>query len=66
MDLGGLTSAEGLLFPEIVEGDLYLSGLTSAEGLLLPWSVGGDLDLGGLTGAEKQKIREERPDLRIY
>jgi len=63
--LSGLTSAEGLQLPQSVSGDLYLSGLTSAEGLQLPQSVGGNLYLGGLTSAEKQKIMEDRPDLRI-
>ena len=66
-DLGlvGLTSAEGLQLPESVGGGLWLGGLRSADGLTLPKNVGGNLSLNGLTGAEKQKIKEERPDLMI-
>ena len=64
--LGGLRSAEGLNLPENVGGFLALNGLTTAQGLQLPDNVGGGLWLDGLTTAERQKIREERPDLKIY
>jgi len=62
LDLGGLTSAEGLKLPESVGGGLYLRGLTSAEGLKLPESVGGYLDLSGLTSAEGLKLPESVGD----
>ena len=61
--LDGLTSAEGLTLPASVGGNLDLRYLTSAEGLTLPESVGGDLYLDGLSEAEREKIRNERPDL---
>ena len=48
----GIESAEGVVFPESVEGSLNLNGLTSAEGLVLPKTVEGGLDLRGLTSAE--------------
>ena len=63
--LSSLTSAVGLTLPENVGGALGLDGLRSAEGLNLPEIVGGNLFLDGLTSAEKQKIKEERPDLMI-
>lgn len=46
-------------------GTLYLDSLTSAEGLNLPAHIGGDLSLDSLTSAEIEKLRKERPDLRI-
>ena len=52
LDLGGLTSAEGLVLPTSIGGYLDLGRLTSAEGLVLPTSIGGSLDLNGLTSAE--------------
>ena len=58
LDLGGLTSAKGLMLPEHVGGDLDLSGLTSAEGLELPEHVGGTLNLPSLTSAEGLELPE--------
>src|ERR1039457_555607 len=52
LNLGGLTSAEGLTLPQRIGGSLDLGGLTSAEGLTLPQSIGGSLYLDGLTSAE--------------
>jgi len=50
--LDGFTSTEGLVFPEILNGDLCLGGLTDADGLVLPKTISGNLDLSGLTSAE--------------
>ena len=50
--LYGLTSADGLVLPQSVGGNLFLDNLTSAEGLVLPQSVGGNLFLDNLTSAE--------------
>ena len=36
IDLGSLTSADGLVLPESIGGDIYLNSLTSADGLVLP------------------------------
>ena len=47
-----MTSAEGLVLPQNIGGDLYLYSLASAEGLVLPQSIGGDLYLNGLTSAK--------------
>ena len=52
IDLGSLTSAEGLVLPQHVGGDIFLSHLTNADGLVLPESIGGSIDLGSLTSAE--------------
>ena len=46
-----MASAEGLVLPQSVGGNLFLDNLTSAEGLVLPQSVGGSLNLSGLTSA---------------
>ena len=47
-----LTSAEGLVLPQLVGGDIDLRSLASAEGLVLPESIGGSIDLRSLTSAE--------------
>jgi len=52
LDLGSLTSAEGLTLPQSIGGNLYLRSLTSAEGLTLPQSISGGLNLDSLTSAE--------------
>ena len=52
LDLFSLTSAEGLVLPQIIVGNLILSGLKSTKGLVLPKILGGILDLSGLTSAE--------------
>ena len=61
--LNSLKSAEGLTLPQSVSGDLNLSSLTSPEGLTLPQSVGGYIALAALTDEDKQRLREQRPDL---
>ena len=67
LDLGGLTSAEGLKLPEHIGGDLDLRSLTSAEGLKLPEHIGGGLYLGSLTSAEGLKLPEHiGGDLNLY
>ncbi|TSC59450.1 MAG: Uncharacterized protein G01um1014107_335 [Parcubacteria group bacterium Gr01-1014_107] len=58
LDLGRLTSAEGLILPKKVGGSLNLPYLTSAEGLKLPEHLGGDLFLSRLTSAEGLKLPE--------
>ena len=40
MNLNGLTTAEGLVFPETVRHDLNLNGLTTDKGLVLPTKIG--------------------------
>ena len=52
IDLGSLTSAEGLIFPKQVGGNLELDNLVTTEGLVLPKSIGGGIDLDSLTSAE--------------
>ena len=52
IDLGSLTSAEGLVLPQLVGGNIELRSLASAEGLVLPKSIGGDIDLRSLASAE--------------
>ena len=52
IDLGSLTSAEGLIFPKQVGGSIDLRSLTSADGLVLPKQLGGGIDLRSLTSAE--------------
>ena len=47
-----LTSAEGLVLPQLVGGNIELRSLASAEGLVLPKSIGGDIDLRSLASAE--------------
>lgn len=49
-----LTSVEGLVFPEVMHGDISLSGFTSTESLILPKTLHGNLNLGNLiiTSAE--------------
>ena len=59
---------EEALSGEIVfhQGSLYLEGLTSATDLQLPEHVGGGLWLNGLTPQDRNKIREERPDITVH
>ena len=52
IDLGSLTSADGLILPQHVGNSIDLSSLTSADGLVLPESIGGGIDLGHLTSAD--------------
>ena len=52
IDLGSLTSADGLIFPKQVGGNLELDNLVTTEGLVLPESIGGSIDLRSLTSAE--------------
>jgi len=52
IDLGSLTSAEGLVLPQHVGSSINLSSLTSAEGLVLPQHVGGDIYLRSLASAD--------------
>ena len=52
IDLWSLTSAEGLVLPQLVGDDIDLRSLASAEGLVLPESIGGSIDLRSLTSAE--------------
>ena len=47
-----LTSAEGLVLPQLVGGNIELRSLASAEGLVLPESIGGKIYLNSLTSAE--------------
>ena len=67
LDLNRLTSAKGLdLSNTTIAGDLDLRGLTSPEGLdLSNTTIAGDLDLRGLTSAERDKLREQYPNLNI-
>ena len=52
IDLGSLTSADGLVLPQHVGGNIYLSSLASADGLILPQHVGNSIDLSSLTSAD--------------
>ena len=52
IDLGSLTSADGLVLPQHVGGNIFLRHLTSADGLVLPQHVGGNIYLSSLTSAE--------------
>ena len=52
IDLGSLTSADGLVLPQHVGGDIFLSHLTNADGLVLPESIGGGIYLKSLTSAD--------------
>ena len=63
LDLQSLTSAEGLKLPTRVGGSLDLNNLYSAEGLTLPQSVGLFISLAALSDEDKQRLREQRPDL---
>ncbi len=58
LNLDGLTSAEGLVLPETINGSLDLGNLTSAEGLNLPETINGLLDLRNLTSAEGLNLPE--------
>ena len=50
--LDSLTSTDGLVLPQHVDGNIGLHYLTSAEGLVLPQYVGNSIDLHSLTSAE--------------
>ena len=52
IDLGSLTSADGLVLPQHIGGNIFLRHLTSADGLVLPQHVGGDIDLRSLASAD--------------
>ena len=52
IDLGSLTSADGLVLPQHVGGNIFLRHLTSADGLVLPQHVGGDIYLRFLASAD--------------
>ena len=57
-----LTSAEGLVLPQLVGGNIELRSLASAEGLVLPKSIGGDIDLRSLASAEGLVLPESIGD----
>jgi len=61
----GFTSAKGLTLPEKIGGLLNLSRLTTAEGLVLPKEVGDIIFLDSLSSTEKQRLREQYPNLHI-
>ena len=50
--LDSLTSTDGLVLPQHVDGNIGLHYLTSAEGLVLPESIGRNISLNSLTNAE--------------
>ena len=50
--LDSLTSTDGLVLPQYVDGNIGLHYLTSAEGLVLPKSIGGEISLDSLTSAK--------------
>ena len=52
IDLGSLTSADGLVLPKQVGGNLELDNLVTTEGLVLPESIGGSINLRSLTSAD--------------
>ena len=52
IDLGSLTSADGLVLPQHVGGNIFLRHLTSADGLVLPQHVGGNIYLSSLASAD--------------
>ena len=52
IDLGSLTSANGLVLPQHVGGHIYLGHLTNADGLVLPQYIGGDINLRSLESAK--------------
>ena len=52
IDLGSLTSAEGLVLPQHIGGNIFLRHLTSADGLVLPQHVDGDIYLSSLVSAD--------------
>ena len=52
IDLGSLTSADGLILPQHIGGYIDLRSLTSADGLILPQHIGGYIDLRSLTSAD--------------
>ena len=52
LNLNSLTSAEGLVLPHTINGELVLFGLTNAEGLVLPDTINGNLYLNSLTSAK--------------
>ena len=59
LDLGDITSAEGLKLPDKIVGNLSLSGLRSVEGLKLPTEIKDSLYLSGLTSAEGLNLPTE-------
>ena len=59
LNLGSLTSANGIVFPEKIKGFLHLGSLTSANSLILPKIIEGTLDLGSLTNAEGLTLPKE-------
>ena len=52
IDLGSLTSADGLILPQHIGGYIDLRSLTSADGLILPQHIGGYINLSSLTSAD--------------
>ena len=52
LDLSNLTSAEGLKFPNTINGFLDLGSLTSVKDVKFPNTINGFLDLGSLTSAK--------------
>jgi hypothetical protein len=58
LNLSYLTSADGLILPEVIDGSLDLSNAISAEGLKLPKVIAGSLELSNLTSAKDLKLPE--------
>ena len=52
IDLGSLTSADGLVLPQHVGSSIDLSSLASAKGLVLPKQLGGGIYLSSLASAD--------------
>ena len=61
LNLRGLTSAEGIVFPKEIKGVLSLNSLTSADGLHVPETIVGKLILpASLELTEENIIRENK------
>jgi hypothetical protein len=52
LSLYSLSSADGLILPTTLNGNLWLDSLSSAKGLTLPTTLNGDLYLNRLSSAE--------------
>ncbi|MEI6169694.1 MAG: hypothetical protein WCP56_01705 [Candidatus Saccharibacteria bacterium] len=61
--LDKLISAEGLILPQSMVAGAIFRSLTSTEGLNLPEFVRGLITFASLTDEDKQRLREQRPDL---
>ena len=66
MNIDKLLLSKKLVFPECVNGDIWLGELESAKEIVFPKKINGNLFLNSITSAEGVKLPEEVKTLGLY